>query len=74
TLPGIDKVVPVDVYVPGCPPRPEGIIDGLLLMQDKVQRGDRTPAIVKPRLDPLARVGARADQLVALRRKGASRP
>ncbi|MBI4953899.1 MAG: NADH-quinone oxidoreductase subunit NuoB [Myxococcales bacterium] len=70
TLPGIDKVVPVDVYVPGCPPRPEGIIDGLLLMQDKVQRGDRTPAIVKPRLDPVARV----DKLVALRRGGGSRP
>jgi len=33
---GIDKYVPVDVYVPGCPPRPEAIIDGVLRIQDLV--------------------------------------
>jgi len=51
-LKGVDLIVPVDVYVTGCPPRPEALIDGVLKIQDKI----RKESVIKRKLQERSNV------------------
>lgn len=50
-LEGIDKIIPVNVYIPGCPPRPEAIIQGILTLQDLIRQG-KTQGTMAPAVNP----------------------
>ena len=66
-LKGVDKVVPVDVYIPGCPPRPEALLEAFVKLQDKIRHGAmyQIPKEPEKLIRPAPQLAAKAAAKVA---------
>jgi NADH-quinone oxidoreductase subunit B len=45
---GAEEVIPIDIHVPGCPPRPEALVYGVVKLQERIANGETSPVTVKP--------------------------
>jgi NADH-quinone oxidoreductase subunit B len=81
TMPGCDQVIPVDVYIPGCPPRPEQVLDALILLQERIQRGEGHSQVALKMESggkgfdvPVTSIKPRTEHLLAAKAPGPSTP